>query len=100
MLTVVSVVTTCHQSDYDIIDCISYVVRFTPVTSLFYNVKSVLPNLLGLFCSSLHHHLPLVTTGLFSVSQFAFVCSFCLLWFPHINEIIRHLSFAVYRLHS
>lgn len=75
MLTVVSVVTNCHQNDYNIIDCTSYVVRFTPMTSLSCNLKSVLPNPLHLFWSSLHCHLPLATLGLFSapVSQSLFL---------------------------
>lgn len=57
MLTVVSVVTICHQNDYNIIDCTSYIVCFIPVTSLSCNLKSVLPNPLRLFWSSLHCHL-------------------------------------------
>lgn len=54
VLTVINVVTICHQNYYSIIGCSLYNVLFIPVTDLFHNWKFVALDLLQLFQPSLH----------------------------------------------
>ena len=98
-ITTKSLITICHQSSHNMINCIPYAVHHMPMIYWFYNWTFV--SLLEPF--ALFHPSPLsfppAATSLFSVaceSVLFYICSIVLLYRVHISEIIQYWPFSVW----